>query len=95
LSEGRQLRRFLLTFLAVVGLSLWISSVERASGEPRLTKDWVRTADGWESRGVVAARPAAFAPALHPALVATFQLSFSVFCLIAFPTQVVVRRGSR
>jgi hypothetical protein len=91
-------RRFLFTLLTVVGLSMLISGSEQAGGVSPGAKDWVRTADGWESRHVVQARPRMAAPALHPGLVAAFQLGASVFCLLAFPAQVValdsIRRRS-
>jgi hypothetical protein len=88
-------RRHLLTFLTVVGISLYIAGGERASGGGRLTKDWVRTAHGWESREVIQVTAQSAPPRLHPGLVAAFQLGASVFCLLAFPASAVPVRRSR
>jgi hypothetical protein len=85
-------RHHLLTFLAVCGLSLWISGAERAAGVASVTKDWVRTAHGWESRAAVEPSPRQAPPRLHPGLVAAFQLGASVFCLLAFPASAVPAR---
>jgi hypothetical protein len=47
---------------------------------------WVRTVDGWEPSSVLRTMPAVeYSPAVHPALVASFQLGASVFVLLAFP----------
>jgi hypothetical protein len=94
-AEVRSVRRHLVTFLAVVGLSAYIAGGERAAGVGRLTKDWVRTAHGWESREVVKVTHETAAPRLHPGLVAAFQLGASVFCLLAFPASAVPVRRSR
>jgi len=51
--------------------------------------DWVRTSDGWESSAVLRMEPFEPAePAVHPGLIATFQLGVSLFALLAFPSQV-------
>jgi len=94
-AEVPALRRHLFTFLAVCGLSLWISSAERAAGVAGMTKDWVRTAHGWEPHGVVRVTHDSPPPRLHPGLVAAFQLGASVFCLLAFPASAVPVRPSR
>jgi hypothetical protein len=88
-------RRHLITFLAVVGLSLYLVGGERAVGVNHLTKDWVRTSYGWEPREVVQATHETAPPRLHPGLVAAFQLGASVFCLLAFPASAVPVRRSR
>ena len=89
------MRRCLFTFLAVCGISLWISGAERAAGVAHATKDWVRTSHGWEPRQVVQVRRHTTSPRLHPGLVAAFQLGASVFCLLAFPASAVPVRRSR
>lgn len=89
------MRRHLLPFLTVVGLSMYIASGERAVGVATLTKDWVRTIHGWESREVLEVTHETGPPRLHPALVAAFQLGASVFCLLAFPASAVPVRRSR
>jgi hypothetical protein len=91
-TEGAAVRRSLLTFFAVVGISFWISNLERADGVPSSAPQWVRTVDGWEPRVVVENHPRFIPPALHPGLMAAFLLGASVFCLLAFPAQAVALR---
>ena len=79
------MRRSLLVILIVAALSAWISQLERAPGATGRQSDWVRTADGWESRQVLELHGAAPAFNLHPGLVAAFQLGASILFLAAFP----------
>lgn len=66
-------------------LSHW-ENAEAVRDPHPATSAWVRTVDGWEPSTVLTASPFAHsAPALHPALVASFQLAASVFFLLAFP----------
>jgi len=72
-------------------LSCCLAHLENARGGRHATSDqpsnsWVRTIDGWEHREMLwLERCAVENPALHPLLVATFQLSASLFVLTAFP----------
>ena len=85
------MRRSLLTILLVAAISGWISYGERAAGLATEAKNWVRTADGWESRQVLAAYEPSTPPAVHPVVIAAFQLGASLFFLAAFPARVTVR----
>jgi hypothetical protein len=86
--------RSVLTVALVASLAAWIAQAERrgAEGVPLARtavaatpqSAWVRTADGWQPRGVLAFEPPAPAP-IHPGLIAGFQLAFSLLVLIAFP----------
>jgi hypothetical protein len=79
------------TILAVAAISGWISYGERASGDLRSGADWVRTADGWERRTALTVEsesPSRFA-AVHPGLVAAFQLTASLLVLVAIPGRAV------
>jgi hypothetical protein len=81
-------RQSLLTLLIVAAISGWISHGERAAGLSGEPIDWVRTADGWESRTAVEPYELSAAPAVHPAVVAALQLGASMFFLVAFPARV-------
>jgi hypothetical protein len=81
-------RRSLLVILIVAVLSAWISRMERPAEATPYETDWVRTADGWQSRTVLAARTSVQPLALHPGLVAAFQLGASLFVLLAIPANV-------
>jgi hypothetical protein len=94
-------RRCLLTIAIVALICSLINRAERVHGGAAFATDWVRTADGWESRAVLLP-PMAPAPQVHPGLVAAFQVGASLFCLLAFPARAVatvpgarpaVRRG--
>lgn len=80
------MRRSLLTILIVACLAALIARAEQASGGARHPQ-WVRTKAGWETRAAIDARPASLLPAVHPGLVALFQLGVSTFALIAFPSR--------
>ena len=84
------MRRSLFTIAMVAAISGWISWGEHAVGRPG--DDWVRTADGWQSRRVLEAEPSAPPTEVHPAVVAGLQLGMSLFCLIAFPSRVAAVR---
>lgn len=98
--------RSALTVALVASLAAWIARAERRGAEPpgltvaaalATETSWVRTADGWQPRGVLAVEPPAEEP-IHPGLVAGFQLAFSLLVLIAFPGQAkpaVTRREGR
>ena len=90
LPELLALRRSLLTILIVAALSAWISHGERAAGVSP-GNEWVRTADGWESRRALELPEPSTPPPVHPAVIAAFQLGASLFFLLAFPTLAVVR----
>jgi len=77
-----------LTLSAVAALSCCIAHLEQAQGQLAAESNWVRTADGWEPSGVlrVESRPSE-TTALHPLLVASFQLGASLFVLLAFPSR--------
>ena len=85
------MKRSLLSFLIVAALSGWISSGERAAGLATAANDWVRTADGWESRQAVEPAETSSRLAVHPAVVAGIQLGASLFFLVAFPARVTVQ----
>jgi hypothetical protein len=87
-------RRSILVIITVASLSYWIARVERAAGQSYRTADWIRTADGWESRAVLAPRPAPL-PAIHPGLVAAFELTASLLVLVAFPGRAVAIANRR
>jgi hypothetical protein len=86
--------RSVLTVALVASLAAWIAQAERRGAESAPLaraataatpqSAWVRTADGWQPRGVLAVEPPARAP-IHPGLIAGFQLAFSLLVLIAFP----------
>lgn len=68
-------------------VSAAIRSAETAPDTPQLqTRDWVRTIDGWERRSALSVRTGPIVGNLHPATVASFQLSASLLCLAAYPT---------
>lgn len=85
-------RRSLLTLLIVAGISGLLSQGERAAGVSGSGEQWVRTSAGWEPRRYLEARGPAVPSALHPAVVAAFQLGASLFFLTAFPTGVAALR---
>jgi hypothetical protein len=81
------MRRSLLTILIVAAISGWISAGERAVGRPA-GGDWVRTADGWESRLVLEPREELAPPPIHPGVIAALQVGASLLFLFAFPSRV-------
>jgi hypothetical protein len=81
------MRRSLLTILIVAAIAGWISAGERAVGRTA-GSDWVRTADGWESRVVLEPQEESTGPPIHPGFLAALQLGVSVLFLLAFPSQV-------
>lgn len=85
------MKRSLLTFLIVVAISGWISRGERAAGLAAEASDWVRTADGWESRQAIEPYEPSSPPAVHPAVIAGLQLGASLFFLVAFPARLTVQ----
>ena len=98
--------RSVVIILSVALLSGLLSHFQQAQGERELASasgaspEWVRTVDGWEpSRALLAESNPALPPTLHPLLVASFQLTASLFALLAFPAVRVlagdrkVRRG--
>jgi hypothetical protein len=86
--------RSVLTVALVASLAAWIARAERRGAEPAALARtataatpqtaWVRTADGWQPRGVLAVEPPDTEP-IHPGLIAGFQLAFSLLVLVAFP----------
>ncbi|MCG8451385.1 MAG: hypothetical protein MI725_17605 [Pirellulales bacterium] len=84
--------RCLLTIAAVAMLSCCFAHLEKAQGQRQIAAGdartmWVRTVDGWENSELLWLESSRFvAPSLHPTLVAGFQLSASLFVLIAFPS---------
>lgn len=81
------MRRSLLSIAIVAAISGWISRGEHAVGRSA-GDDWVRTAQGWQSRRVLQAPAPPAAPPVHPAVVASLQAGASLFFLIAFPSRV-------
>ena len=84
--------RCLATVVIVASVSYAISLLEQANGQNEFagsrfdTSTWVRTADGWESPSAwESPGPVVSRPTLHPLLVTGFQLSASLFALVAFP----------
>jgi hypothetical protein len=90
------LSRSVLIILIVAVISSWISSGERTGADAAHAADWVRTADGWESRAVLDPYEPPAPPAVHPAVIAVLQLLASLFFLAAFPSRVsLVGQGAR
>jgi hypothetical protein len=87
-SGNAALSRSILTILIVAAISGWISYGERWAGDAALGADWIRTADGWESRQVLQPFEYSAPPAVHPAVIAALQLLASAFFLAAFPARV-------
>lgn len=90
--------RCVITVASVALLSGFLSHLQQAQGQREFASvhstgpDWVRTVDGWEPSIVLMSDPdAATPPALHPLLVASFQLTASLFALLAFPAAQAVR----
>lgn len=89
------MRRSVFTIVSVAALSAWIARAERAVGvtshDPRSiaaeADDWVRTAQGWQRRSALNASSSATPLPIHPALVAGFQIGFSLLVLVAFPVE--------
>jgi hypothetical protein len=75
--------------LIVAALSSCIASTEGAAGHAGSRTDWVRTADGWESRTALAVPAKSPRVEIHPALVAALQLGLSLMALVAFPGKAV------
>ncbi|HEX6961794.1 MAG TPA: hypothetical protein VF175_08010 [Lacipirellula sp.] len=80
--------RSLLTILIVAAISGWISYGNGSVGDAAYATDWVRTADGWESRQALEPFEHSTPPAVHPAVIAGLQLLASAFFLAAFPARV-------
>jgi hypothetical protein len=87
------LSRSLLIILVVAAISGWINGNERVASDAACAADWIRTADGWESREVLAPYEAPAPQAIHPAVVAGFQLLASLLVLAAFPARASVVRS--
>jgi hypothetical protein len=95
--------RSVLTVALVASLAAWIARAERRGAEPAALARtataatpqtaWVRTADGWQPRGVLAVDPPDSEP-IHPGLIAGFQLAFSLLVLVAFPGKAKPARRS-
>lgn len=87
------MRRSLFAILCVALLSAWIARIERSGGiphTPRAAKngaEWVRTTVGWERRAALFAAASPRPTGIHPALIATLELSASLLVLLAFPSQ--------
>ena len=83
--------RSLFIIAIVAAISGLLSHLESAQAErqPQTHSEsaaWVRTVDGWEPSTVLTSHSMIEgSPALHPLLVAGFQLGASVFVLLAFP----------
>lgn len=86
------LYRFVLTTAAVAMLSYCLAHFESARGQRHMVggpaeASWVRTSDGWaHGESLWPAQRPSVRPTLHPLLVAGFQLSASLFVLVAFPS---------
>ena len=82
--------RSLLIIVTVAAIAGAISHFESAQAERQSQVSpvaWVRTVDGWEPSAVLTANAVSTPPALHPFLVASFQLGASLFALLAFPSR--------
>lgn len=78
--------RSLFIIAIVAAISGLLSHLESAQAERHSDRAWVRTVDGWEPSSVLTTHSLVEgSPALHPLLVASFQLGASVFVLLAFP----------
>ncbi len=73
-----------LIILAIVGVV--VCQVE-IGAEPSgsTTGPWVRTSDGWESKGVVAPCGTVYSPSFHPVVLSLIFAISSVMALVAFP----------
>jgi hypothetical protein len=89
------LSRSILIILIVAAISSWISGSEHPASNAAYGAEWVRTADGWESRDVLEPYQTPSPPAVHPLVIAAFQLLASLFFLTAFPARVSAVRRSR
>jgi hypothetical protein len=86
LRAGDSVVRSLCIIATVAALSAVLSGLEHAQAVRGETLNWVRTVDGWEHTAVL--NPDLLPgtpPALHPFLVASFELGASLFVLLAFP----------
>jgi hypothetical protein len=109
-SEASALLRCLIVIACVALLSGLLNHFQLAQGQrefvagptPQNTPEqtWVRTADGWERSSVLQPNLNPIGPpALHPLLVAGFQVTASLLALLAFPAvraltgSKVARRG--
>lgn len=79
--------RSLLIISVVAAVAAGLNRLEHAHSQiSTVSPAWVRTVDGWEPSSALTTTPATEpSPAVHPALVAGFQLGASVFVLLAFP----------
>jgi len=87
------LHRCIFTILAVAAISGALGRIDAARGQ-RDPGDWVRTAQGWESRAILATPAPSQPPRLHPFAVAAFQLSASLLVLVGLPTRVTHVKAS-
>ncbi len=82
----------LFTLSVVATLSYVASHIEYAEADRVDLPKWVRTVDGWEPASVLSPEYGPVnLPALHPFLVAGFELGASVFVLLAFPGKAIRR----
>ena len=79
--------RSVATILVIAALCGLLNDIGEVQGQRNSDETWVRTVDGWEPYGALSAHPVDRFT-LHPCLVGSFQLLFSVFALMAFPTSV-------
>jgi hypothetical protein len=90
------LLRCLIVIVSVALLSGLLNHFQHAQGQREIAKEiasiqssatsWVRTVDGWEPSIALELDPdAATPPALHPLLVASFQVFASLLALLGFP----------
>jgi hypothetical protein len=79
--------RSLLIIGTVAAVAAGLNRLEHAHSQiSTVTPAWVRTVDGWEQSSALTTMPAVeHSPAVHPGLVAGFQLGVSLFALLAFP----------
>jgi len=81
--------------LVLLGIGWLAGEVELAAAAPsagRVDTDWRRTRNGWERQSSWIEDTPPRRPALHPAMVGTFQLLASVAALIALPGLMSWRR---
>lgn len=77
----------IVTVAAIAGVISHFESAQAERQPPVQQIAWVRTIDGWQHSSVLTAESASTPPALHPFLVASFQLGASLFALLAFPSR--------
>ncbi len=81
------MRLIVCLLLLLLGVGWLVSEIELAAAPAIDNSDtgWRRTRDGWERQSSWAPEQPARKPALHPALIGTIQILFTVAALVALP----------